>query len=124
MALTYGQQPFRTSVGARFMMVVPTTLDSSYPAGGYTVDRTMQGMFPANAIDAVWSAGMNQAAAQACVFVQYNTTTNALQCYYATGRPPGIPLTEASYNELGSLVEVAPGTNLSNYTYQLVVIGR
>jgi len=43
MALTYGE-PFKTSVGGRWLTATPVTFDAEYPTGGYTLDGTKLGI--------------------------------------------------------------------------------
>lgn len=43
MALTYGQ-PFKVSVGGRFLTATTVTFDSEYPTGGYTLDGGSLGL--------------------------------------------------------------------------------
>lgn len=43
MALAYGE-PFKTSVGGRFLTSTTVTFDTEYPTGGYTLDGTKLGL--------------------------------------------------------------------------------
>lgn len=110
MALTYSA-PTKISIGGRFLLVQPVVLDNSYPTAGYVVDQTFLGQLPDGLVDAVFPAGINQTVVTATVIVQYNQSTGKLQAFWsaATGNKP---------------LEVTSTTDLSAFTFNLIVIGR
>ena len=107
MALTYGNPTVRTSIGARYEVVVPITLDSSYPTGGYAVTGTSLGL-PCGLIDTIDC----NTSPDSGYDVRYNYTTGNIQAF-ATGASSG-----------AALAEVTNATNLSTVTATAVVHGR
>lgn len=110
MALTYSA-PTKISIGGRFLLVQPLVLDNSYPTAGYALDLTFNGQLVEGLIDAIIPAGINQSVVTATVIVQYNQSTGKLQAFWsaASGAKP---------------LEVTSTTDLSAFTFNVVVIGR
>ena len=107
MALTYGAPITRYSVGGRWQVVVPVTLDASYPTGGYAVNAYSLGL-PAGLLDVLDA----NASPDGGYDVRYNSATGNLQAY-DTGAAGGAALAEA-----------VNATNLSAVTANCVVTGR
>ncbi len=108
MALAYGE-PFKTSVGGRFLTATTVTLDNAYPTGGYTLDGAKLGLTDAH-IDVAFPNGTATPAGGATGYVA-KIVGGKLQLYRGGG----------AINE--PLAEIPNNTDVHTFSVQVVAVG-